>query len=88
MTLTEWILLGILVATAVNVAMNAMQRRTVNNLNKGVTESRAKYLEWEKETRIEELKTLAELAKGSELLAKVMGEVKEVYPEIGKEKRR
>jgi hypothetical protein len=87
MTLAEWLLLGILVATAVNVAMNAMQRRTVNKLNEGVAESRAKYLEWEKETRIEELKTLAELAKGSELLTKVMGEIKEAYPEIAEGKK-
>jgi hypothetical protein len=85
MTLAEWLLLGILVITVVNVAMNAMQLRTVNKLNKDVTESRAKYLEWEKETRIEELKTLAELAKGSELLTKLLGEIKEAYPEIGKE---
>jgi hypothetical protein len=85
MTLTEWLLLGILVISGFNAVQNLSQRRTVNKLNEGVAESRAKYLEWEKETRIEELKTMAELAKASELLAKVVGEVKEAYPEIGKE---
>jgi hypothetical protein len=87
MALTEWLLLGILVCSGFNALQNLLQRRTVNKMNENVAESRAKYLEWEKETRIEELKTLAELAKGSELLTKLLGEIKEAYPEIVEDKK-
>lgn len=82
MTLIEWLLVGILISSALNGLQNLSQRRTVNKLNSEVAKRQAEYMDWLKEARIKELESMVELAKGSDALAQILTDIKATNPEF------